>query len=46
MRLRQETPLEVVVRIFQSLNIPYVLFTSHGKLAGIMTRVSAWGHCF
>ncbi|KAF9508161.1 hypothetical protein BS47DRAFT_1373732 [Hydnum rufescens UP504] len=38
MRLRQETPLEVVVRIFQSLNIPYVLFTSHGKLAGIMTR--------
>jgi len=38
MRLRQETPLEVVVRVFQSLNIPYVLFTSHGKLAGIMTR--------
>ncbi|KAF8308326.1 hypothetical protein DL93DRAFT_2171178 [Clavulina sp. PMI_390] len=38
MRLRQETPLEVVVRMFQSLNLPFVLFTSMGTLTGMMTR--------
>ena len=43
MRMRKDTPLEVVVRTFQSLNIPFVLFTSLGKLAGIMTRVSGRG---
>ncbi len=40
MRLRKEAPLEVVVRLFQTLNLPFVLFTSTGRLAGLMTRVS------
>jgi chloride channel 3/4/5 len=40
MRLRQETPLEIVVRLFQSLNISFVLFTSMGTLTGMMSRVS------
>lgn len=40
MRLRQETPNFIVVRLFQSLNIQFVLFTSLGRLTGIMTRVS------
>jgi len=38
MRLRQETPLEIVVRLFQSLNISFVLFTSMGTLTGMMSR--------
>lgn len=40
MRLRQETPLEIVVRLFQSLNLPFLLFTSMGTLTGMMSRVS------
>ncbi|KAF8328365.1 chloride channel [Cantharellus anzutake] len=38
MRLKKEAPLEVVVRLFQTLNLPFVLFTSEGRLAGLMTR--------
>jgi len=38
MRLRKEAPLEVVVRLFQTLNLPFVLFTSTGRLAGLLTR--------
>lgn len=44
MRLRQETPLEIVVRMFQSLNLPFILFTSMGTLTGMMTRVSVCLH--
>jgi len=38
MRLRQGTPLEIVVRLFQSLNLSFVLFTSMGRLTGMMSR--------
>lgn len=39
-KMRQDTPLEVVVRLFQSLNISFVMFLSMGRLTGMMTRVS------
>jgi hypothetical protein len=46
MRLRQDTPLEIVVRLFQTLNIQFVLFTSLGQLTGMITRVSKLVHSF
>jgi chloride channel 3/4/5 len=37
-QLRKDTPLEIVVGMFQRLNLRYIILISRGKLAGIMTK--------
>lgn len=38
MCMRKDTPLQIVVTLFQKLNVPFVLFIGTGKLAGMMTK--------
>lgn len=37
--LSQETPMEVVVQMYQRLGLRFVLFTRRGALTGIMTKM-------
>jgi len=38
MQMRQEMPLQVVVSMFQKLNLRYIMLTSQGRLAGLITK--------
>ncbi|KDQ18892.1 hypothetical protein BOTBODRAFT_478226 [Botryobasidium botryosum FD-172 SS1] len=38
MQLRQETPMDIIVPLFQKLNLRYVLFTAQGRLTGMMSK--------
>lgn len=40
--LSQETPIEDVVQLFQRLGLRHVLFTSQGRLAGILTKTDVY----
>jgi len=37
-QLKREVPLELVVSMFQKMNIRYVFFTRHGRLEGLVTK--------
>jgi len=38
LKLRKEVPLELVVSMFQKLNVRHILFSDRGKLAGMITK--------
>jgi len=38
LQLRKEVPLELVVSMFQKLNLRHILFTQGGKLTGLITK--------
>jgi len=38
-QLRKEVPLELVVSMFQKLNLRRVLFTQAGELTGLTTKI-------
>ncbi|PBK72548.1 Cl-channel protein [Armillaria solidipes] len=38
MQIRKEVPEEIVVKMFQKLNLRHILFTQGGKLEGIVTK--------
>ncbi|GAA5889468.1 hypothetical protein JCM6882_007039 [Rhodosporidiobolus microsporus] len=42
--LNQDTPMEIVVQMFQRLGIRFVLLTRHGALQGILTKMDLHSH--
>ncbi|GAA5864849.1 hypothetical protein JCM8547_009250 [Rhodosporidiobolus lusitaniae] len=42
--LNQDTPMEVVVQMFQRLGLRFVLLTRHGVLQGILTKMDLHSH--
>ncbi|KIY43083.1 Cl-channel protein [Fistulina hepatica ATCC 64428] len=38
LQLRKDTPQEVVISVFQKLNVRHVMFTQNGKLLGMVTK--------
>jgi len=38
LQLRKEMPLELVVSMFQKLNLRHILFSQEGKLTGMVTK--------
>ncbi|GAA5827318.1 hypothetical protein JCM11251_003762 [Rhodosporidiobolus azoricus] len=42
--LNQDTPMEIVVQMFQRLGLRFVLLTRHGVLQGILTKMDLHSH--
>lgn len=40
--LNTDTAIEDVVRLFQRLGLRHILFTSHGRLEGVLTKRDVW----
>ncbi|GAA5830043.1 hypothetical protein JCM3766R1_006747 [Sporobolomyces carnicolor] len=42
--LSQDTPMEVVVQMFQRIGLRFVLLTKHGALTGMLTKIDIHAH--